>query len=93
MTQDEQPTQHRPATPRRPEPIDPRIYRRIFEQDSDGAAVLDELWRVFSRSAVTKGGIDAILQTYRNEGARTVIEFIVRKINMANGVEDGPEQQ
>lgn len=66
------PPPHRPSTPRQPDPVDPRIYRRLFEQDSDGAAVIDELWRVFSRSACCEGGIDAILKTYRNEGARAV---------------------
>lgn len=74
--------------PRAPGPIDPRIYRRIFEQDTDGAAILDELWRVFAKSAVCTGGIDAVLQTYRNDGARMVLEHIVRRINQANGVED-----
>lgn len=81
-----------PSPGRGPEPLDPRIYRRLFEQDSDGAAVLDELWRIFARGAVTRGGIDAILQTYLNDGARRVLEHITRQINRANGVNDGPEQ-
>lgn len=79
----------------RPEgPIDPRVYRRIFEQDSDGAAILDELERLFAASAVTKGGIDAVLQTYHRAGARTVVEFIVKRVNQANGLEepDTPEE-
>ena len=83
---------HRPTSPRADGPLDPRIYRRIFEQDSDGAAILDELWRVFAKGAVTKGGIDAILETYHRDGARAVLEHIVRRINQANGVTDGPEQ-
>ncbi len=84
--------QHRPTSPRAAGPLDPRIYRRIFEQDSDGAAILDELWRLYSRGAVQKGGIDAILQTYHNDGARRVLEHIARRINQANGVEPDDRQ-
>jgi hypothetical protein len=79
---------HKPSAPRPQGPVDPRIYRRIFEQDQDGAAILDELWRVFAKSAVCEGGIDAVLKTYRNDGARMVLEHIVRRINQANGVTD-----
>jgi hypothetical protein len=71
-----------------PEPIDPRVYARLFEEDREGAAVLDELAARFARPAVTKGGIDAVLQTYHNDGARAVIEFIVARVNQANGVQD-----
>lgn len=69
-----------------PEPIDPRVYARLFEEDREGAQVLDELTMRFARPAVTKGGIDAVLQTYHNDGARAVIEFIVARINQARGV-------
>lgn len=77
-----------------PEPIDPRVYARLFEEDREGAAVLDELTVRFARPAVTKGGIDAILQTYQNDGARKVLDFIVARINQAHGVpvaHDDPE--
>lgn len=77
-----------------PSPIDSRVYRRIFEEDGDGAAVLAELWRIFAKGAVTKGGIDAVLATYHNDGARSVLEHIVRRINQANGVnDDAPDDQ
>ena len=46
---------HKPSAPRPQGPVDPRIYRRIFEQDQDGAAILDELWRVFAKGAVCEG--------------------------------------
>ena len=83
---------HRPTAPRPEGPIDPRVYRRIFEQDSDGVAILEELYRLFAKGAVTKGGIDAVLQTYHNDGARKVLEHIVRRINQANGVTDHDDQ-
>ena len=86
-------TPHKPVDPRPDGPIDARIYRRVFEQDGDGAAILEELWRVFAKGAVTKGGIDAILETYHRDGARRVLEHIVRRINQANGVTDHDDQQ
>lgn len=77
-----------------PEPIDPRVYARLFEEDREGAAVLEELMRRFAKPAVIKGGIDAVLQTYHNDGARSVLEFIVSRVNQAHGVpvaHDDPE--
>lgn len=75
-----------------PGPVNAVTYARIFEADPMGAAILEELWRVFSRAAVTEGGIDAVLKTYERAGQRNVLEFIARKINQANGVpDDAPE--
>ncbi|VWD22318.1 hypothetical protein [Burkholderia contaminans] len=67
--------------------IEPEIYKQLFEDDRRGAAILEELTRVFARPAVTVGGIDAILQTYLRDGQRRVIDFIVTQINRANGVQ------
>lgn len=67
-------------------PIPPAIYARLFEEDGDGAAVLEELTRRFARPAKLEGGIDAVLTTYHRDGARSVIEFIVARINQAHGV-------
>lgn len=64
----------------------PDMFRRVFEDSHEGAAVLDYLVRRFGRPAVTKGGIDAILQTYHNDGARQVLDHIINKINQSNGV-------
>jgi len=77
---------HPPAPERRPGPLDPAAYARLFEGAPDGPAVLAELERIFVSGAKLDGGIDAVLTTYHRMGARSVVEFIVRKINMANGV-------
>lgn len=69
---------------RRPGPLEPAAYARLFEGAPDGPAVLDELMRIYSKGVSSKPGIDGIVDTYRNIGAREVIEFIVRKINVAN---------
>lgn len=76
-----------------PEPIDPRVYARLFEEDREGAAVLEELMRRFAKPACLKGR-NAVLQTYHDAGARAVLEFIVARVNQAHGVpvdHDDPE--
>lgn len=70
----------------------PEMYLRVFEDNPAGAAILQHLISRFSRPAVTKGGIDAVLQTYYNNGASQVLTFITMKIEQANGVQhDDPE--
>lgn len=66
--------------------VNPQLYKDVFEIDKRGEAILEDLIARFSRPAVTKGGIDAVLQTYHREGAREVVEFIVSRINQAHGV-------
>lgn len=66
--------------------LDPSVYRSVFEASPQGAQVLAELERIFVRSPVLEGGIDAVLKTYDRAGKRSVIEWIVKRINTANGV-------
>lgn len=68
-------------------PLDKDVYKRIFEGNQDGIAILDELCRVFAKDCYVKGGRAAERQTLVNCGERNVIEFIVKKINQANGVD------
>ena len=64
----------------------PDLYRDIFEIDARGAALLDDLVARFGRAEVaTDGGIDAVLRTYRAGGQREVVDYILRRINQANG--------
>jgi hypothetical protein len=67
--------------------VDPQLYADLFEVDKRGQVILEELIRRFARPAVKTGGIDAVLQTYHRDGARSVVEFITARINMAHGVE------
>lgn len=71
----------------------PDAYRRLFENSADGTAVLEDLVARFSRAQVSKGGIDAILKTYENGGARKVVDYILAQINTANGVNDDAQAQ
>lgn len=68
-------------------------YSRLFEGSPTGELVLEDLVRRFARGPVTKGGIDAILQTYLRAGSRDVIEFITARINEAHGVQPTAEEQ
>lgn len=75
----------------RPTPAD---YRQIFEDHKVGAALLEDLILRFSKSAVTDGGIDAVLNTYHRLGQRSVVDHIVRQINLANSVPvDNPPEE
>lgn len=74
-------------------PIDPSAYVRLFENNADGVAVLEDLVSRFSRPQVSRGGIDAILMTYERGGARKVIDYILAQINNAHGVPDDAQAQ
>lgn len=75
-----------------PEQID-AMFKRVFEDHHEGRIVLEVLISRFARNAVTVGGIDAILKTYQQSGAREVLDHIVLRINRANGVQDQPEEE
>ena len=61
-------------------------YTAIFEDDERGAAIFSELAARFVQPAVTKGGIDAITETYLRMGHREVIEYILLRINQEKGL-------
>jgi len=69
------------------------LYRQIFEVDQRGAAILEDLVRMFSKAAVTEGGIDAVLKTYHRMGQAEVVQHIIRQINRANNIDDQPQEQ
>lgn len=67
------------------------MYLELFEQHPTGRIVLDDLLKRYTQSAVTDGGIDAVLKTYQRMGQRRVLDFIVMQINRANGLPDTGE--
>ncbi len=69
------------------------VYRDLFETDRRGALILEDLVQRFSKPMVSKGGIDAVLQTYQRGGERNVVDHIVRQINRANGVREAEGEQ
>lgn len=66
------------------------LYHDIFEVDARGLVIFEDLYRRFASKAKvhTNGGIDAVLKTYQDAAHREVIEYIVTRVNRANGVND-----
>lgn len=65
------------------------LYLAIFENDRRGQAVFDDLYARFVRRPSTtdftqEGMLKAFVQTHQRE----VIEYIVRCVNRASGVQD-----
>lgn len=51
--------------------------------------VLEDLVKRFGHTRVhTDGGIDAVLKTYKSAAHREFLDYIVRMINLGNGVND-----
>lgn len=72
-----------------------QLFHDIFEVDRRGVEVFEDLYRRFASKAKvhTAGGIDAVLKTYQDAAHREVIEYIVTRVNRANGVNDSPPDQ
>lgn len=80
--------------PDQPKPLLPVDYQRVFEGDPIGARILDELVCRYGGNPYTKGGLEAQRETDRKAGALDVVNFLLRKINQANGADnDGPEPE
>lgn len=66
------------------EPIDPHevaVYcEQFFGADRRGQKVFEYLLQRFARPPVLKGGIDAVLQTYYNDGARAVLDHLLQLV-------------
>jgi hypothetical protein len=69
----------------------PHAYRRLFEDNPDGAAVLEQLIARFGRNPYTPGGVEAARATDYKAGQLEVVQFILRQINRAHGVNDAAE--
>ena len=61
--------------------MDAQIYHRLFVQDKDGAAVLDELRKMFADCALFEAG--NIQETAYRIGKRDVVKFIQHKCDAA----------
>ncbi len=74
--------------PKAIEPIGSKIYSRIFQQDHDGQAVLDELARLYyDRASYSQGDTH---ETAFKEGQRSVVAYLIRKCGL---VEEEDEDQ
>lgn len=65
-------------------------YQRLFEQTAGGEAILDDLITRFSLPP-SFDEHNAEIKTYYRAGQRSVIDFILSRINRANGAVEHAE--
>lgn len=63
-------------------------YLVLFQDMPGGAAILDELVSRFGKNPYVKGGLEGDRQTAYNAGQLEVVNYILMRINRANGVTD-----
>jgi len=68
----------------------PQDYQYLFElSGSVGERVLSDLMRRFStQDTYVRGGHEAERESCYRAGRRSVVEHLVKQINLANGVKD-----
>lgn len=69
------------------------VYARVFENHAEGAQILDELIKRFGRNPYVRGGLEAQRQTDFNAGQSEVVQFILRRINQAHGVDTNVQDE
>lgn len=72
--------------------VDAKMYARVFEGHAEGKLVLEDLITRFGGNLFVKGGEEGRRQTDYNLGRREVLDFILRRINAANGITDHNEE-
>lgn len=65
------------------------MYARVFEGHAEGQLILEDLIARFHGNPFVKGGLDGDRETCFRAGRNAVMDFILNKINTANGVNDG----
>ena len=68
-----------------PEDLD-ALYREIFETDRRGAALFDDLCRHFAKGPARGFDASAVNETFARAHQRAVVDYILARINRANGV-------
>jgi len=70
----------------------PADYQSVFENTNSGQKILDDLVVRFHRNPYVQGGHEADRQTAYNAGRNSVVDHILRQVNIANGVKDDVSQ-
>lgn len=70
--------------------IDEFDYQRLFDRNPEGEAILEDLVKRFSLPP-SFDEHNASLKTYYRAGQRSVIDFILSRVNRANGVTEHAE--
>jgi hypothetical protein len=66
----------------------PEDYARCFEGSPAGQVVYEDLVRRFAGLPYVRGGLEADRETCYRAGQNRVVNFILARINQANGVSD-----
>lgn len=75
------------------ETLPPETYARVFENHAEGKLILDEMVARFGGNPYRRGGLEAQRDTDFRAGQLSVLNFILGRINQANGVpSDDPDQ-
>ncbi|WKB53015.1 hypothetical protein [Eleftheria terrae] len=69
------------------QPVDPAAYLRVFELHPEGVQILDELVTRFGRNPYVPGH-NGDRDTAYNSGQFAVVQFILGRINKANGAHE-----
>ncbi len=72
--------------------VDPEAYARVFENHAEGRVILEDLTARFGGGIYVKGGLEGDRQTCFNAGRRSVLDFILGRINQANGAETDDDE-
>lgn len=75
----------------RPEPVDPKLYHRVFQTHPEGNDIFNELCRVFYD--VQSYSKNDPYDTAFNEGRRSVLAFIINKIAMSGQAESQQQEE
>lgn len=68
--------------------LDPKVYYEIFEMNPNGKQLLEEMCRIFyDRQSYVQGDFG---ETAFNEGKKSVLQFIINKINKSQEKGDTP---
>ncbi len=73
--------------------VTPAMYAQVFGPGTPGEKVLEDLIAKFVRPPVYQDGIDGIRKSDRNAGQRRPLDFIMLKINQANGADTSAEEE
>lgn len=73
--------------------LSPEVYARVFENHAEGAQILEDLIARFGRNPYVRGGLEAQRQTDFNAGQHEVVQFILRRINQAHGVDTNVQNE
>jgi hypothetical protein len=73
--------------------VAPEAYARVFENHAEGRVILEDLTARFGGGIYVKGGLEGDRQTCFNAGRRSVLDFILGRINQANGAETDDDDE